>query len=46
MRTSDGESRHFKPGDIILVEDTSGKGHTTWATSKEPALLARIQLPR
>jgi hypothetical protein len=45
MQTSDGETRHFNPGDIILVEDTTGKGHTTWATSKEAALLARIQLP-
>ncbi len=26
---SDGESRHFKKGDILLQEDTSGKGHTS-----------------
>lgn len=24
---SDGEVRVFRPGDVILVEDTSGKGH-------------------
>jgi hypothetical protein len=45
MQTSDGATRHFNPGDIILLEDTTGKGHTTWDTSKEAALLARIQLP-
>lgn len=27
--TSDGESRRFKVGDVLLLEDTSGKGHTT-----------------
>jgi hypothetical protein len=26
-KVSDGEVRIFKPGDIILVEDVSGKGH-------------------
>jgi hypothetical protein len=44
MQTSDGEVRHFRPGDVILVEDTTGKGHTTW-TSDEAAVVARIQLP-
>jgi uncharacterized cupin superfamily protein len=27
QETSDGEIRHFKPGDIALFEDTTGKGH-------------------
>jgi hypothetical protein len=44
MQTSDGEIRHFHPGDVILVEDTTGKGHMTWITSQGPAVLARIQL--
>jgi quercetin dioxygenase-like cupin family protein len=26
---SDGEVRRFRQGDVVLVEDTSGKGHTT-----------------
>src|SRR5512135_1221221 len=27
--TSDGETRRMGPGDIVLVEDTTGKGHQT-----------------
>lgn len=29
IETSTGEKRTFKPGEILLVEDTSGKGHRT-----------------
>jgi hypothetical protein len=29
ITTSKNESRRFKAGDILLVEDTSGKGHKT-----------------
>jgi uncharacterized cupin superfamily protein len=29
METTDGTKRHFKPGDLVLLEDTSGKGHVT-----------------
>jgi hypothetical protein len=29
VTVSDGESRTFAAGDVILVEDTTGKGHTT-----------------
>jgi hypothetical protein len=29
IETSLGEKRIFKPGDILLVEDTTGKGHKT-----------------
>ena len=31
VQTSDGEVRVFEPGDIALVEDTQGLGHTTRA---------------
>ena len=36
-QVSDGEIRTFNPGDILLVEDTTGKGHytTTPANSEE-----------
>jgi hypothetical protein len=27
IQTSDGEIRTFSPGEIVLVEDTMGKGH-------------------
>ncbi|MDP9376586.1 MAG: hypothetical protein M3P40_03255 [Actinomycetota bacterium] len=29
IETSDGERRRFGPGSVLLVEDTTGKGHTT-----------------
>jgi quercetin dioxygenase-like cupin family protein len=45
MQASDGETRHFKAGDVILVEDTTGKGHLTSITSEGATLVARIQLP-
>jgi hypothetical protein len=28
---SDGESRHFRPGDLLLCNDLTGKGHITRA---------------
>jgi hypothetical protein len=29
--TSDGETREFGPGEVVLLEDTFGRGHTTRA---------------
>lgn len=29
VEVSDGETRRFGPGSVILVEDTAGKGHRT-----------------
>jgi hypothetical protein len=29
VEVSDGETRRFGPGSVVLVEDTSGKGHRT-----------------
>ncbi|RYZ34892.1 MAG: hypothetical protein EOP49_34055 [Sphingobacteriales bacterium] len=29
IETSLGEKRRFRPGDILLLEDTGGKGHRT-----------------
>ncbi len=29
METTDGEVRQFFPGDLVLLQDTSGKGHLT-----------------
>ena len=31
--TSDGEARRFGPGDILLCEDLTGKGHVTRAVT-------------
>ncbi|MCK4931399.1 MAG: cupin domain-containing protein [Candidatus Aminicenantes bacterium] len=41
---SDGEVRIFKPGDIVLVEDTTGQGHISRVVSKERAYLAVVPL--
>lgn len=29
MQTTDGDIRRLEPGDLILLEDTTGKGHLT-----------------
>lgn len=29
IQTSDGKAAEFHPGDVILLEDTTGKGHQT-----------------
>jgi hypothetical protein len=44
-QVGDGEVRHFRTGDIVLGEDTVGKGHISWVVSKNDALTAVIQLP-
>jgi sugar/nucleoside kinase (ribokinase family) len=36
VEASDGEVRRFGPGDVVLVEDTTGAGHTTTAVDGEP----------
>ncbi len=44
VRVSDGEVRRFGIGSIVLVEDTTGKGHVTKAVGGG-ALTAAVQLP-
>ena len=46
VSVSDGETRRMTPGTIILLEDTSGRGHTTRVVSEEAAILVFAQLPR
>jgi len=36
IEISSGETREFPPGSIVLVEDTTGKGHTTRRVGDEP----------
>jgi len=40
---SDGEVRRFKPGETVLVEDTTGKGHSTRSVDGESVVLV-VQL--
>ncbi|MET8144722.1 hypothetical protein ABZU32_30840 [Sphaerisporangium sp. NPDC005288] len=40
VTVSDGETRTFTTGDVIMIEDTTGKGHTT--RSAAPNALAIV----
>ena len=44
-QASDGETRTFKPGDILLMEDTSGKGHLTRVLGPAEVYCAMVRLP-
>ncbi len=45
IAVSDGEIRQFASGSVLLLEDTSGKGHISVAISKEPVVHVVVQLP-
>ncbi len=40
VTASDGTSREFSPGNVLLLEDTSGKGHMTRFLSDEVVVAA------
>ena len=44
VTASDGEARRFGVGNTLLVEDTSGKGHSSRVTSEESSLAVMIEL--
>ena len=44
-QVSDGEVKRFGPSSIVLVEDTSGKGHVTSVVGSTDAVMAVVQLP-
>jgi hypothetical protein len=44
ITVGDGEKRVFRPGDVFLLEDTSGKGHVTKVIGEKDFLAAIIQL--
>ena len=41
---SDGEMRRFVQGDVVLVEDTVGKGHTSRVVSEQDSLALLVRL--
>ena len=41
---SDGEKRIVNPGDILLLEDTEGKGHQTRVIGNEDLLVVVIPI--
>ena len=44
-RVSDGEVRNFVPGDILLLEDTTGKGHISRVIGSTKVINAVVTLP-
>jgi hypothetical protein len=44
VTASDGDSRELAPGDVLLLEDTTGKGHATRVLGDEPVLLLGIRM--
>jgi hypothetical protein len=44
FRASDGDVRRFRPGSVLLVEDTTGRGHTSRVTTDDPCIAAVVQL--
>jgi len=44
VEVSDGEIRRFRNGDVLLLEDTFGKGHTSRLVSNERAYAVFVAL--
>ena len=44
VTASDGESRQFSTGDVLLVEDTMGKGHSSRVLSEAESVAVLIRL--
>jgi quercetin dioxygenase-like cupin family protein len=44
IEVSDGERRLFKAGDILLVEDTTGKGHRNRTIDDKPKRTVFVRL--
>ena len=44
IEVSDGEKRMFSPTDVLLLEDTSGKGHNSRVTSSDDSLALFVEL--
>jgi hypothetical protein len=44
VSASDGETRRFGAGSVLLVEDTTGKGHMTRALGEAEASTAVVQI--
>ena len=45
VTASDGQTRKFSTGDVLLVEDTTGKGHTSRVIGDEPSVSLLVTLP-
>jgi hypothetical protein len=45
VTASDGEVRRFAKGNVLLVDDTTGKGHTSRVIGDEDSLSLLVTLP-
>ena len=45
VQASDGDLRRFGPGSVLLVEDTTGRGHTTRVTTDDAWIAVVVPLP-
>jgi hypothetical protein len=46
LTASDGTTRHFREGQLLLLEDTEGKGHSTRVIGAEDLLVFAVALER
>lgn len=44
IEVSDGTKRRFRSGDILLVEDTTGRGHKTRTVNNQPRRSVFVKL--
>ena len=44
IECSDGTKRIFKPGDVMLAEDLTGKGHVSRVLGNEPHIFMTVPL--
>jgi hypothetical protein len=44
IEASDGEIRRFGPGSVVIVEDTTGKGHASRVISETQSVAGVVQL--
>jgi uncharacterized cupin superfamily protein len=45
LTVSNGETRHFSRGDMFMLKDRQGQGHTTRTVGHEPCVMLVITLP-
>jgi hypothetical protein len=45
VTTSDGVTRRFPPGSVLLLEDTTGEGHSTKLIGSGDCIVLAIGLP-
>ena len=45
LQTTDGETRRFSPGDLLLLDDLSGRGHISRVIGPNPLAGVFVQLP-